>query len=78
MLPHEKTDKRTGEKVVIISTRPNVCKEGKGIVLAAIPKHNGDCIPHFQQEEIGGKILNEYLCEYPDGSVSWVNEKHIQ
>lgn len=78
MFPHEKINKRTGEKVTIISTRPDACKEGKGIVLAAIPKNNGDCVPHFKQEEIGGKVYNEYLCKYPDNSVSWVNGKHIE
>lgn len=71
-------DVRTGEKVIIHKTRKDACKTYTVIVLVEIPVEPGWAIPHFTQYVPGGQIHNEYLCEYPDHSISWVNGKYIQ
>lgn len=71
-------DTRTGVVVEILNERVDQCKTNQAVILTAIPAEpRGACVPVHTQFLPGGKINNEYLCKYPDGSTSWVDGKHI-
>lgn len=74
-------DIRTGQTVHIKRQRVDQCKENKVVTVSAVgsddPRFKGMCVPHHTMFVPGGTVNNEYLCEYTDGSVSWVDGKHI-
>lgn len=71
-------DVRTNQEVKIQDTRVDACKKNKAIIVSQTPHPDGWCTPIHTQFIPGGEVNNEYLCEYPDHSISWVDGKHIQ
>lgn len=80
-MPTLGSDMRTGVCVKIQNTRKDACKSNKAVTVSSVtsddPRFTGMCVPHHTMFIPGGIVNNEYLCEYPDGSISWVDGKHI-
>lgn len=70
-------DTRTNQKVTILDTKKDACKDNKAIVLTHVPMMFG-CVPIHAQYIPGGRVYDEFLCEYPDGSLTWVDGKFIK
>lgn len=71
-------DIRSGKRVEILKQRKDFCKGNKAIVLDTTPPDaRGWCLPVHTQFIPGQPVFDEYLCKYEDGSITWVDGKHI-
>lgn len=72
------TDIRNGLTVEIIEEKKEAHKKTIGLVVSKIENERDWCTPVHVQGIPSSGSHSAFLCKYPDGSITWVDGKHIQ